>query len=269
MAEINQKGMLPGGLQIVPFYDRTELVDAALWTVTKVLLEGIALVVIVLFVFLGDLRSSLIVVASLVLAPLITFMVMNQYGISANLMSLGGLAIAIGLIVDGSVVVVENTFAQLSHRKGESKMRIVLEAVGQVSKPVIFGVGIIVLVFLPLMTLEGMEGKMFAPLAYTIAIALTVSLVLALTLTPALCSYFLKAGNEEDTKPIKFLKKHYLRLLDGALARPKVTVGAAVAAAAREHLPVPLPRHLLHPGAQGELHHARRSPGRRTCPSTK
>ncbi len=228
VAEINQKSMLPGGLQIVPFYDRTELVDAALWTVTKVLLEGIALVVVVLFVFLGDLRSSLIVVASLVLAPLITFMVMNQYHISANLMSLGGLAIAIGLIVDGSVVVVENTFAQLSHRKGESKMRIVLEAVGQVSKPVIFGVGIIVLVFLPLMTLEGMEGKMFAPLAYTIAIALTVSLVLALTLTPALCSYFLKAGNEEDTKPIKFLKKYYLKLLNGALARPKVTVGAAI-----------------------------------------
>ncbi len=229
VAEINQKNMLPGGLQIVPFYDRTELVDSALWTVTKVLIEGIILVIIVLFVFLGDLRSSLIVVASLVLAPLVTFMVMNRYGISANLMSLGGLAIAIGLIVDGSVVVVENTFAHLSHRKGESKMRIVLEAVGQVSKPVIFGVGIIILVFLPLMTLEGMEGKMFAPLAYTIAIALTVSLVLALTLTPALCSYFLKAGNEEDTKPIKFLKKHYLKLLNGALAKPKLTVGAAVA----------------------------------------
>ena len=228
VAEINQKNMLPGGLQIVPFYDRTELVDSALWTVTKVLIEGIILVIIVLFVFLGDLRSSLIVVASLVLAPLVTFMVMNRYGISANLMSLGGLAIAIGLIVDGAVVVVENTFAHLSHRKGESKMRIVLEAVGQVSKPVIFGVGIIILVFLPLMTLEGMEGKMFAPLAYTIAIALTVSLVLALTLTPALCSYFLKAGKEEDTKPIKFLKKHYLKLLDGALANPKLTVGAAI-----------------------------------------
>jgi cobalt-zinc-cadmium resistance protein CzcA len=228
VAEINGKGMLPGGLRIVPFYDRTELVDAALWTVTKVLLEGIGLVVVVLFVFLGDLRSSLIVVASLVLAPLITFMVMNQYGISANLMSLGGLAIAIGLIVDGSVVVVENTFAQLSHRKGESRMRIVLEAVGQVSKPVIFGVGIIVLVFLPLMTLEGMEGKMFAPLAYTIAIALSVSLVLALTLTPALCAYFLKAGNEADTKPIRFLKGYYLRLLAFALANERKTAAAAV-----------------------------------------
>ncbi|MFO1319992.1 MAG: CusA/CzcA family heavy metal efflux RND transporter [Burkholderiales bacterium] len=227
--EINDKGMLPGGLQIVPFYDRTELVDAALWTVTKVLLEGIALVIVVLFVFLGDLRSSLIVVASLCLAPLVTFMVMNRYGISANLMSLGGLAIAIGLIVDGAVVVVENAFAQLSHRKGESKLRIILEAVEQVAKPVVYGVGIIILVFLPLMTLEGMEGKMFAPLAYTIAIALTVSLVLALTLTPALCAYFLKGGHEEDTRPIRFLKKHYLALLDRALRNEKVTVGAAVA----------------------------------------
>lgn len=227
--EINSKNMLPEGLQIVPFYDRTELVDAALWTVVKVLLEGIALVIVVLFVFLGDIRSSLIVVASLVLAPLITFIVMNRYHISANLMSLGGLAIAIGLIVDGAVVVVENAFAQLSHRKGEGKIRVILEAVIMVAKPVVYGVGIIILVFLPLMTLEGMEGKMFAPLAYTIAIALTVSLLLALTLTPALCAYFLKGGHEEDTKPIRFLKKHYLRLLHLALGNGKVTVLAAIA----------------------------------------
>jgi cobalt-zinc-cadmium resistance protein CzcA len=228
VAEINAKGMLPGGLQIVPFYDRTELVDSALWTVVKVLMEGIALVVIVLFVFLGDLRSSLIVVASLCLAPLITFMAMNQLGISANLMSLGGLAIAIGLIVDGSVVVVENAFGQLSHRKGEGKLRIILEAVQQVAKPVVYGVGIIILVFLPLMTLEGMEGKMFAPLAYTIAIALTASLLLALTLTPALCAFFLKGGHEEDTPPIRFVKRYYLMLLDGALRKPKITVVVSV-----------------------------------------
>jgi cobalt-zinc-cadmium resistance protein CzcA len=228
--EINDKGMLPGGLQIVPFYDRTELVDSALWTVVKVLMEGVALVVIVLFVFLGDLRSSLIVVASLCLAPLITFMAMNWFGISANLMSLGGLAIAIGLIVDGAVVVVENAFAQLSHRKGEGKMRIILEAVQQVATPVVYGVGIIILVFLPLMTLEGMEGKMFAPLAYTIAIALTASLLLALTLTPALCAYFLKGGHEEDTRPIAFLKRHYLRLLDLALGNERKTVTLAVLA---------------------------------------
>jgi cobalt-zinc-cadmium resistance protein CzcA len=222
--EINEKGMLPGGLQIVPYYDRSELVDAALHTVTKVLIEGIILVVIILFLFLGDVRSSLIVVTTLVLTPLITFMVMNHYGISANLMSLGGLAIAIGLMVDGSVVVVENAFHQLGHRAGDSKIRVVLEAASEVATPVLFGVGIIILVFLPLMTLEGMEGKMFSPLAYTIAIALFVSLVLSLTLTPVMCSYMLKGGSGEDTKIIQGMKKPYLALLNWALTNEKKTV---------------------------------------------
>ena len=228
--EINNRGMLPDGLKIVPYYDRSELVDSALWTVTKVLLEGVVLVVVVLFLFLGDVRSSLIVVATLVLTPLVTFMVMNYYGLSANLMSLGGLAIAIGLMVDGSVVVVENAFAQLAHRKGESRARIIFDAVQEVATPVIFGVGIIILVFLPLMTLRGMEGKMFAPLAYTIAIALAISLVLSLTLSPALASFLLKGGAEHDTRLITFLKKRYVRMLDWALGNPKITVVAAIAA---------------------------------------
>ncbi|WP_162917956.1 efflux RND transporter permease subunit, partial [Salmonella enterica] len=135
---------------------------------------GVVLVVIVLLLFLGDIRSSLIVVGTLILTPLLTFMAMNKLGISANLMSLGGLAIAIGLMVDGSVVVVENAFAHLAKPRdpSESRARIILHAVTEVATPVIFGVGIIILVFLPLMTLEGMEGKMFAPLAFTIAIAL-------------------------------------------------------------------------------------------------
>ena len=222
--EINSKGMLPHGLQIVPYYDRSELVDAALHTVTKVLIEGIILVVVILFLFLGDVRSSLIVVGTLILTPLITFMVMNHYGISANLMSLGGLAIAIGLMVDGSVVVVENAFHHLGHRKDESKIRVVLEAASEVATPVLFGVGIIILVFLPLMTLEGMEGKMFAPLAYTIAIALFVSLVLSLTMTPALCSYMLKGGSGEDTRLIQAIKKPYLSALNWVLNNEKKTI---------------------------------------------
>jgi cobalt-zinc-cadmium resistance protein CzcA len=222
--EINSKGMLPHGLQIVPYYDRSELVDAALHTVTKVLIEGIILVIVILFLFLGDVRSSLIVVGTLILTPLITFMVMNHYGISANLMSLGGLAIAIGLMVDGSVVVVENAFHHLGHRKDESKIRVVLEAASEVATPVLFGVGIIILVFLPLMTLEGMEGKMFAPLAYTIAIALFVSLVLSLTMTPALCSYVLKGGSGEDTKLIQTIKKPYLSALNWVLNNEKKTI---------------------------------------------
>src|ERR1700749_3054255 len=146
-AEINRKNMLPGGLQIVPYYDRSQLVDAAIHTVTEVLGEGVLLVVVVLFLFLGDLRSSLIVSANLVLTPLLTFLVMNHIGLSANLMSLGGLAIAIGLMVDGSVVVVENVFSRLSHARHEhqpedrfARLHVILAAVQEVATPTIFGV---------------------------------------------------------------------------------------------------------------------------------
>ncbi len=229
--EINNNNMLPEDLKVVPYYDRSELVDAALGTVTQVLLEGIALVIITLVFFLGDIRSSLIVVCILIVTPLVTFMVMNQLGISANLMSLGGLAIAIGLIVDGSVVVVENAFSFLTLKKGKStsRVKVVLAAAQEVATPVLFGVGIIVLVFLPLMTLEGMEGKMFSPLAYTIAIALLISLVLSFTLTPVLCSFLLqgKSADEHDTFIIAAMKKPYLKLLDFALLKSKLIVGIA------------------------------------------
>ncbi|KGH27984.1 MULTISPECIES: CusA/CzcA family heavy metal efflux RND transporter [Comamonas] len=231
VAEINAKGMLPGGLQIVPYYDRTDLVDSALWTVGKVLIEGIFLVVVVLFIFLGDVRSSLIVVATLIITPLTTFILMNKYGISANLMSLGGLAIAIGLMVDATVVVVENVFhklGQAGNSRGE-RIRTVLSATVEVATPTIFGIAIIILVFLPLMTLQGIEGKMFGPLALTIAMALAISLAVSLFLSPVLCSYFLKGGADHDTKLIGFLKRHYLRLLDGATARNRLTLAVAVA----------------------------------------
>src|SRR6185437_11081345 len=146
-----------------------------------------------------------IVIATLVLTPLITFIVMNHYGISANLMSLGGLAIAIGLMVDGSVVVVENTFAKLGQRRGENRFRVVFDAVVEVGTPVIFGICIIILVFLPLMTMEGLEGKMFAPLAYTIAIALAVSLILCLTLSPVLAFFLLRGGSEHETWVVRMV----------------------------------------------------------------
>jgi cobalt-zinc-cadmium resistance protein CzcA len=226
--EINKRGLLPGGLKIVPFYDRTELVNAALHSVSKVLIEAAILVIIMLFLFLGDIRSSLIVVATLLLSPLLTFMVMNHYKLSANLMSLGGLAIAIGLIVDGSVVVVENAYRQLGQRPDQSRLRVVLDAATEVGTPVLFGVGIIILVFLPLMSLQGMEGKMFAPLAYTVAIALVISLLLSLTLTPALSSYLLKGGEGPETKLLAFLRKPYLKALHFALEWNKLTVLGAV-----------------------------------------
>ena len=228
--QINKQNMLPDGLKIVPYYDRTELVDSALWTVGKVLIEGIFLVVVVLFVFLGDVRSSLIVVATLIIAPLTTFILMNRYGISANLMSLGGLAIAIGLMVDATVVVVENVYHRLGHA-GKSigeRVRTVLNATTEVATPTIFGIAIIILVFLPLMTLQGIEGKMFAPLALTIAMSLAVSLLVSLFLSPVLCSYFLKGGSGEDTRLIAYLKVRYLRLLDAATHKNRLTLGVAV-----------------------------------------
>ena len=226
--EINSRHMLPDGLQVAPYYDRSELVDAALHTVSKVLLEGIVLVVIILVLFLGDIRSSLIVIATLLLTPTLTFVVMNAVGMSANLMSLGGLAIAIGLMVDGSVVVVENVFSKLKGKPSADRMRVVLDAVLEVGTPVIFGICIIILVFLPLMTLQGMEGKMFAPLAYTIAIALAISLVLSLTLSPVLSLYLLKGGHEHETLVVRMLKKPYSILLHWATKNVWATVALSL-----------------------------------------
>jgi heavy metal efflux system protein len=244
VAQLNEKHMIPDSLHIVPYYDRSELVDAAIHTVTEVLGEGIILVVVILFLFLGDLRSSFIVSTTLILTPLLTFFVRNRIALSANLMSLGGLAIAIGLMVDGSVVVVDNVFSKLSHARihghgahghatplsRSGRLRLVLEAVGEVATPVVFGVTIIIVVFLPLMTLEGMEGKMFAPLAYTIAIALAISLLLSLTLSPVLSSYLLKGGSEKDTWLVRWLRRPYEWILHWAMAHRGISVVAVIAA---------------------------------------
>ncbi len=228
--DINTQKLLPGGLKIEPFYDRTELVDSALWMVTKVLLEGIVFIIIILYLFLGDVRSSIVVVATIVITPLVTFMAMNRLGLSANLMSLGGLAIAVGLMVDGTVVVVENVYHKLGHAgpSRSERLRVILDATSEVAKPTIYGISIIILVFLPLMALSGMEGKMFGPLALTIAIALAVSLVVSLSLSPVLCSYLLQGGADHDTRPIAFMKRGYLKLLHAALAAEKKTLIVAV-----------------------------------------
>jgi len=232
VAEVNAKNLLPGGLQIVPFYDRTELVDSSLWMVGKVLIEGVLLVILVLFLFLGDIRSSLVVIATLVITPLITFMIMNQIGLSANLMSLGGLAIAIGLMVDGTVVVVENVYHRLGHAEKGKRLQIIFDATAEVAKPTVFGITIIILVFLPLMALNGMEGKMFAPLAMTIAIALAVSLAVSLLLSPALCAYLLKGGDDSDTKLIGWMKRLYLKMFYAAMGSKKTTVVMSLVALA-------------------------------------
>ena len=163
------------------------------------------------------------------LTPLITFMVMNHIEMSANLMSLGGLAIAIGLMVDGSVVVVENTFTKLGRARGANRLSVVLEAVGEVAMPVTFGILVIILVFLPLMTMQDIEGKLFSPLAFTIAIALGISLLLCLTLTPALASWLLRGGAEHDTRLVRWLKMPYAFFLRLALRNEKKTIIGALA----------------------------------------
>ncbi len=228
--EIHTQRLLPDGMRIVPFYDRIELITAALNTVYKSLAEGVVLVVVVLFLFLGNVRSALIVVGTLILAPLATFIVMGQVGLTANLMSLGGLAIAIGMIVDGSVVVVENVYRHLSSPRGATMRptELIATAAREVGRPVVFGILIIIMVFLPLLSLHGMEGKMFKPLAYTIMIALLVSLVLSLTLSPVLCSLMLTRGHEEEPWIVRYAKRLYEPSLRWALGHGKLVLTGAV-----------------------------------------
>ncbi|MCW5602045.1 CusA/CzcA family heavy metal efflux RND transporter [Nitrosomonas sp.] len=230
VAEINERNLLPGGLQIVPFYDRTDLVDGALSTVLSTLIEALILVIIVLSIFLGNVRTSLVVCFTLIITPLVTFMVMNYFGMPANLMSLGGLTIALGMMVDPTVVVVENIYQRLGQAKGtnQSRYEIIVKAVSEVGTPVIFGVFVTILVFLPLITLEGMEGKMFSPLAITISIALVIALLVSILLSPVLSDYLLSGGNEQDTKIIAVLKSGYLRVLNLALGNQKKTIIIAV-----------------------------------------
>lgn len=230
--QIHRQGLLPNGLRIVPFYDRLELIAAALHTVYKALLEGIVLVIAVLFLFLGNVRSALVVTATLIVAPFATFIAMNHVGLTANLMSLGGLVIAIGMMVDGSVVVVENVYRLLSERHHQdqpvNRFDLVVQAVKEVGQPVIFGILIIILVFLPILSLQGMEGKMFHPLAYTIMIALLVSLIVSLTLSPVLCYVGLRHGREEDTFVVRWAKRLYRPALHWSLGNRPMVIGFAL-----------------------------------------
>jgi len=230
IAEIQDKGLLPAGWRIVPFYDRIELISAALKTVYKALGEGILLVVVVLFVFLGDTRSALIVAATLTLTPLVTFFVMDQFDLTANLMSLGGLAIAIGMMVDASVVVVENIHRHMSdpHHQGLPRQTLILNAAREVARPVVFGIIIIIIVFMPILSFQGMEGKMFKPMAYTIMIALMVSLILSITLSPVLCSLTLRAGHGSDPLVVRWAKRIYLPVLRWALGHRTVILTTTV-----------------------------------------
>jgi cobalt-zinc-cadmium resistance protein CzcA len=221
---------LPAGMELAVFYDRSELIGHAVSTVEKALLEAAVLVVILLLLFLGDWRAALVVTAALPMAALITFIVMRSFGLSANLMSLGGLAIAIGLLVDGAVVVVENIVERLGEPGSDNRRDRVARATGEVIQPVASGILIIILVFLPLLSLQGLEGKLFAPVAVTIVLALAASLLLALTLIPVLAEAALKDGTHDEPWLMRKLNPGYGRTLEAARKRPQLVVGVAVVA---------------------------------------
>ena len=210
------KPTLPAGVSVKVFYNRASLVEKAVGTVAKALLEATVLVLVLLVAFLGNLRAALTVAMVLPLSALATFILMRSYGMSANLMSLGGLAIALGLLVDAAVVVVENVIQHLSHDKASDKLprlHVMFRAVREVAVPVAAGILIIVVVFLPLLTLQGLEGKFFVPVALTIVFALASSLLLSLTVIPVLASYLLKKVSHDDP----WLPRQMLRLYEPAL----------------------------------------------------
>lgn len=230
LAEIS-KGF-PKGVEAKVFYNRGDLVDKALETVLHALLEAIVLVVVLLILFLGNLRAALVVALALPLAALFTFILMKQMGMSANLMSLGGLAIAIGMLVDAAVVVVENLITHLAHTKTAQRLprlHIMYRATAEVAASVTAGILIIIIVFLPLLTLQGLEGKLFTPVALTIVFALSGSLVLSLTVIPVIASYLLKEVSHEEPWLPRQLQKLYQPILLWCLNNSKkVFTGAAL-----------------------------------------
>ena len=220
---------LPEGMTIAPFYDRGHLVERAIQTVGKALMEAIVLVLVLLLLFLGNLRAALVVALILPLSALVTFVLMNQWGLSANLMSLGGLAIAIGMLVDAAVVVVENIEAR-PHSPLVPRLHTLYRATQEVATPVGAGVLIIMIVFLPLLTLQGLEGKLFGPVALTIVFALAASLLLSLTVIPVLASFLLHSTDHHTPWLVRKLEAAYAPLLDKALRHAKAVVAGSVLA---------------------------------------
>ncbi|MFZ4985787.1 MAG: efflux RND transporter permease subunit, partial [Blastocatellia bacterium] len=222
---------LPKGVTIRPFYDQSEVIDRTIATVEKNLIEGALLVILVLVVFLRNLRASLIVASVIPISMVSAFIVMKYLGVSANLMSLG--AIDFGLIVDGAVVMMENFIRRLSEHRdggdGESTEEVIRSAAQEVGRPILFGVLIIIAVYLPVFTLEGLEGRMFTPMAITVCAALLGSLILALMFVPAVSSLLLKRGvNEHGGRLYQALERLYTRQLELAIRHRVITIGGAI-----------------------------------------
>ncbi|WP_339641468.1 CusA/CzcA family heavy metal efflux RND transporter [uncultured Porticoccus sp.] len=228
---------LPEGTAINVFYDRSVLIERAVGTVSLALLEAVVLVVILLVLFLGNWRAAVTVSLVLPLSALFTFFMMDRMGMSANLMSLGGLVIAIGMLVDSAIVIVENIVSALGQQQVRQKnggtplprLHIIFRAVKDVAVPVTSGVAIIVIVFLPLLTLQGLEGKLFGPVTLTIVFALLGSLALSLTAIPVLASFMIRKGSEREPWLSRQLLRAYEPLLDKALAKPLWLVGGSAA----------------------------------------
>ncbi len=217
------RSTLPRGATIETFYDRTELVNRTIKTVALNLIEGGALVIVVLLLLLGNVRGGLLVASAIPLSMLGAFIGMQRLGLSANLMSLG--AVDFGLIVDGSVVIVENVVRVLGHSRGKSVREGVLEAAKEVGRPVAFAVAIIAIVYIPILTLEGIEGKMFRPMALTVILALATSLLLALTFMPAMATLVFRRGVEErETWFVSRARRVYEPTLRRTLTHPKRTL---------------------------------------------
>ena len=226
---------LPEGVEINVFYDRGQLVDQAVGTVTKALGEAIILVLILLLLFLGGWRAALTVALVLPLAAMVTFILMYFFGMSANLMSLGGLAIAIGILVDAAVVVVENIVSHLARQREQGKgglprLHLIYRAVREVSAPVTSGILIIIIVFLPLLTLQGLEGKLFTPVALTIVFALSGSLLLSLTVVPVLASFLLGKVSHQEPWLVRKMQTIYIPVLNWSLDNSRTVLGLALAA---------------------------------------
>ncbi len=230
---------LPKDVTLKPFYDRADLVKRTIHTVESNLLEGAALVVAVLFLLLGNIRAAILVALAIPLSMMFAVSLMVQAGIAGSLMSLG--AIDFGLIVDGSVVMVENSMRHLSERKKDQAfLKTVLSSCLEVGRPIVFGVGIIIVVYLPILTLEGVEGKLFKPMALTVAFALVGSLLLTFTLTPVLVSLLLRGKiSEKENFFIHWVKRGYAPSLDWCLThkRPVLLTAAAAVVAAIAGMP--------------------------------
>ena len=220
---------LPQGSRINVFYDRTFLIEACIKTVVDALLEGGIFVILVLFLFLAELRTALIVVVSLPLTYLLTFPIMGGIGLTSNLMSLGGLAFSVGMVVDASIVITENIrrhFAE--HRDPALRRQVTIQSVLEVAGPVTFSIMIIMVVLVPLFTLQGIEGKMFMPLALTMIICMFISLIVALTIVPVLSEIILKQSHEKQFRLVRRFHEGYLNFLAAARRRKSVTLSISL-----------------------------------------